>query len=87
MLITTHVDLAEFRGAYPYLRPVLDRFGDQRAARLRGVLDCVSCWVHAADPCSVKAHQRGSRGGTAAELRRARDELVQWKGAIGKAPS
>ena len=27
-LITTHVDLAEFRGAYPYLRLVLDRFGD-----------------------------------------------------------
>ena len=76
-LITTHVDLAEFRGAYPYLRPVLDRFGDQRTARLRGVLDCVSGWVRAADPCSVKAHQRGSRGGTAAELRRARDELAQ----------
>ena len=75
-LITTHVDLAEFRGAYPYLL-VLDRFGDQRTARLRGVLDCVSGWVRAADPCSVKAHQRGSRGGTAAELRRARDELSQ----------
>ena len=71
------MDLAEFRGAYPYLRPVLDRFGDQRTARLRGVLDCVSGWVRAADPCSVKAHQRGSRGGTAAELRRARDELAQ----------
>ena len=41
-LITTHVDLEEFQGAYPYLRPVLDRFGDQRTARLRGVLDCVS---------------------------------------------
>ena len=72
-LITTHVDLAEFRGAYPYLRPVLDRFGDQRTARLRGVLDCVSGWVRAADPSSVKASQRGSRGGIAAELRRARD--------------
>ena len=76
-LITTHVDLAEFRGAYPYFRPVLDRFDDQRTAWLRGVLDCVSGWVRAADPCSVKAHQRGSRGGTAAELRRARDELAQ----------
>ena len=41
------------------------------------MLDCVSGWVRAADPCSVKAHQRGSRGGTAAELRRARDELAQ----------
>ena len=58
-------------------RPVLDRFGDQRTARLRGVLDCVSGWVRAADPSSVKAHQRGSRGGTAAELRRARDELAE----------
>ena len=76
-LITTHVDLAEFRGAYHYLRPVLDRFGDQRTARLRGVLDCVSGWVCAADPCSVKPHQRGSRGGTAAELRRAHDELAE----------
>ena len=76
-MITTHVDLAESRGAYPYLRPVLDRFGDQCTARLRGVLDCVSGWVRAADPCSVKAHQRGSRSGTAAELRRARDELAQ----------
>ena len=76
-LITTHVDLAEFRSAYPYLRPVLDRFGDQRTARLRGVLDCVSGWVRAADPSSVKASQRGSRGGTAAEFRRAHDELAQ----------
>ena len=76
-LITTHVDLAEFRGAYPYLRPVLDRFGDQRTARLRGVLECVSGLVRAADSCSVKAHQRGNRGGTAGELRRARDELAQ----------
>ena len=76
-LITTHVDLAEFRGAYPYLRPILDGFVDQRTARLRGMLDCVSGWVRAANPCSVKAHQRGSRGGTAAELRRARDELAQ----------
>ena len=54
-LVTTHVDLAEFRGAYPYLRPVLDRFGDQCTARLRGVLDCVSGWVLAADKSSVKA--------------------------------
>ena len=76
-LINTHVDLAEFRGAYPYLRPVLDRFGDQRTARLRGVLECVSGWVRAADPSSVKASQRGNRGGTAAELRRERDELAQ----------
>ena len=38
-LINTHVDLAEFRGAYPYLRPVLDRFGDKRRERLRG------CWT------------------------------------------
>ena len=71
------MNLAESRGAYPYLRPILDRFGDQRTARLRVVLDCVSGWVRAADPCSVKAHQRGSRGGTADELRRARDELAQ----------
>ena len=76
-LITTHVDLAQFRGAYPYLHLVLDRFGDQRAARLRGVLDCVSGWVRAAGPSSMKASQRGSWGGTAAELRRARDELAQ----------
>ena len=76
-LITTHVDLAEFRGAYPYLRAVFDRFGDQRTARLRGMLDCVFGWVRAADPSSVKASQRGSRGGTAAELRPARDELAQ----------
>ena len=76
-LITTHVDLAEFRGAYPDLRPVLERFSDQRTARLRGVLDCASGWVRACDPCSVKAHQRGSRGGIAAELRRARDELAE----------
>ena len=76
-LVTASVDLAEFRGAYPYLRLVLDRFGDQRTARLRGVLDCVSGWVRAADPRSVKSHQRGSRGGTAAELRRARDELAE----------
>ena len=76
-LVSTHVDLAEFRGAYLYLRPVLDRFGDQRTARLRGVLDCVSGWVRAADPSSVKASQRGSRGGTAAELCRARNGFAQ----------
>ena len=76
-LNTTHVDLAEFRGACPYLRPVLDRFGDQRTARLRGVLDCVSGWVRAIDPSSLKASQRGGRGGAAAKLRRARNELAQ----------
>ena len=76
-LVTATVDLAEFRGAYPYLRPVLNRIGDQRTARLRGVLDCVSGSVRANDPSSVKASQLGSRGGTAAELRRARDELAE----------
>ena len=41
------------------------------------MLDCVPGWVRAANPSSVKASQRESRGGTAAELRRARDELAQ----------
>ena len=49
-LSTAHVDLAELRCAYLYLRPVLDRFGDQRTARLRAVLDCVSSWVRVGDP-------------------------------------
>ena len=40
------------------------------------MLDCVSRWVRAADLCSVKAHQRGRRGGTAVELCGARDELA-----------
>ena len=76
-LVTALVGLAEFRGAYPNLRPFLDRSGDQRTASLRGMLDCVSGWVRAADPHSVKASQRGSRGGTAAELRRVREELAE----------
>ena len=41
------------------------------------VLDCVSGWIRAADRSSVKALQRGSRSGTAAELHRARDELAE----------
>ena len=41
------------------------------------MLDCVSVWVRAADPHSVKAPQHGSRGGTAAELLRAREELAE----------
>ena len=61
-LDTAHADLVEFWGAYPYLRPILDRFGDQRTARLRRVLDCVSGWVRAADRHSVRASQRRSRG-------------------------
>ena len=69
--------LAEFRGTYPYLRPILDRFGDQRTAKLPGVLDRLSSWVRSADPRSVKALRRGSRGGTADELRRAREELAE----------
>ena len=76
-LVTAHVDLAEFRGAYPCLHPILDHFGYQRTARLRGVLNCVSSSVRAADPHSVKASQRSSRGGSAAERHRAREELAE----------
>ena len=43
----------------------------------------VSGWVRAADPSSVKVSQHGSRGGTAAELRRARDELYQAEARRG----
>lgn len=76
-LVTPTVDLEEFRGAYAYLCSILDRFGDQSTARLRGALDCFSGWVRAADRRSVKASQLGSRGGTAAELRRALQELAE----------
>ena len=41
------------------------------------MLDSVPGWVRAADPSSLKASQRGSQAGTAAELRCARDELAQ----------
>ena len=41
------------------------------------MLDCVSGWIRVADPHSAKASQCGSRGGIAAELRRAREELAE----------
>ena len=76
-LVRNTVDLAEYGQAYPHLRPVLARFGDQRRANLRAVMECLSGFVRSVGPNAAKAPRRGSRGGTTIELRRVRQELAE----------
>ena len=82
-LVRNTVDLAEYGQAYPHLRPVLARFGDQRRANLRAVMECLSGFVRSVGPDAAKASRRGSRGGTTVELRRVRQELLESRNRCG----